>query len=309
MGYLIKVVNFHVINEINVAWFEKVILYLKKNGRIISTRELNQILKDGIKPKGKYFILTVDDGHRSFYKYIYPIIQKHKAPISLFVSPKIIMTETNFWFQEIQGYDFNLFKHLISEYINVPFHDLERYRLKSILKCLPIETISLMIENYQLENKERPKSYVNMNCTELKIVASSELVTIGAHTLNHPILANESDLDSAYEIGESILQLEDLLNQKIVDFAFPHGYPDLDYLERDVQFVKNSGIQLCYSTLFKKVHIIDNPLEIPRGEITQGKIGIGLKIDLWNDWNWIMHAKNGNQEANQRRELKSKYFR
>ena len=179
--------------------------------------------------------------------------------------------------------------------------------IKQGLKCLRIETIHSLIENYQSEYKERPKPGMNMNYTELKKVDSSEIVTIGAHTLNHPILANESDLDSANEIRESILQLEELLNHTIVDFAFPFGYPSVDYLPRDVEIVHENGIQLCYSTLFRKVSVRDNPIEIPRGEITQGKFGHGLKIGLWRGWKWMENMKNGNLELNQRLEFQ-KHF-
>lgn len=305
MGYSIKVINFHVLKEKNVPWFEKVILFLMNKGRIISSMELYQILKEKKEAKGNYFILTVDDGHRSFYKFIYPIIEKYQVPISLFVSPKIVKTETNFWFQEIEGYDFNLLRNLMVETINIPFDDLKKFRLKSILKCLRFETINSLIENYQLEFKEKKKPRMNMNYSELEKVDSSEMVTIGAHTMNHPILANESDLDSADEIIESILQLEDLLGHKIVDFAFPFGCALLDYLPRDVKIVHENGIKLCYSTLFKKVNVRDSPLEIPRGEITPGKFGHELKIGLWRGWKWMENIKNGNLEINQRREFEN----
>ena len=77
-----------------------------------------------------------------------------------------------------------------------------------ICKNLPLKIIKEIITIYQKETNTRPKSFLNMNVQDLLEVEKSGLVTIGAHTLNHPILKNECDENCDYEITGSIKELQ-----------------------------------------------------------------------------------------------------
>ena len=81
-----------------------------------------------------------------------------------------------------------------------------------------------------------------MNLDEILELEKSDLVTIGAHTLNHPILQNESLETSRKEITDSIIELEKLLGHKIKYFAYPNGAKALDFGMREIDILKENKI-------------------------------------------------------------------
>ncbi len=71
---------------------------------------------------------------------------------------------------------------------------------------------------------------------------------IGGHTSNHPIFACERDEVVKDEIYEGKQYLENLLNTKLISFAYPNGKIDKDYEYKHADFVKKSGFQCAVTT-------------------------------------------------------------
>ena len=103
-----------------------------------------------------------------------------------------------------------------------------------------------------------------MNIEQLKEVEASGLVTVGAHTLNHPVLKNEDDESSAYEITESIKRLEVLLGHPVKYFAYPNGRPGIDFGEREMNYLRENKVSIAFSTEFDHLVAENNLLSIPR---------------------------------------------
>ena len=93
---------------------------------------------------------------------------------------------------------------------------------------------------------------------------ASGLVTIGAHTINHPVLANETDKYCQFEIKESIDKLESILGHPIKYFAYPNGRPGFDFTDREMSYLKENNIALAFSTEIDHVSANINPLSVPR---------------------------------------------
>src|SRR5690349_5631125 len=110
------VLVFH--KESNGALFEKIIVALKTRYRLVCIHELEQLLNAKKELKDICHI-SFDDGHRSFYNVIFPVLQKHKVPASLFISPDVISTNTNYWFQEVHDYDEKTVKEILSTQLNI----------------------------------------------------------------------------------------------------------------------------------------------------------------------------------------------
>ncbi len=73
-------------------------------------------------------------------------------------------------------------------------------------------------------------------------------MTIGAHTVSHPILANLTLDDARTEIVESKRRLEELTGNEVTLFAYPNGRPGKDYTGRDAELVKAAGFAAAVST-------------------------------------------------------------
>lgn len=232
---------------------------LIKNYRIIGLRELEDYYYSNKEIKNSCHI-TFDDGDISFYKNVFPIIKKYNIPVSLYVSPLMALEEKNFWFQEIKGYSVNELIKIINKVTNQSIENISSFEIKKHLKTLRIEVISEIIKRYQDDTNTIAKPPMNMNVNQLKEVKSTGLVDIGAHTLNHPILTNETDEIASNEIITSIDLLNDILNCDIRYFVYPNG----NYGEREINILKNKGIKLAFTTERGKITNLNNPLSVPR---------------------------------------------
>ena len=255
------VLNFH--RELDAELFEKVIIALKDNYKIVSLPEFEYLLSNK-KKLTNICHLTFDDGEISFYNVVFPILVRHSVPVSLFVSPLIIKSQQNYWFQQIEEYANDVFKDHIAEHLNVPIEQVKNLSILSMLKCLDINTILRIISNFEMKGLGSNRIRYNMNLAQILEVENSGLITIGAHTLNHPILKNENDYSSSYEISESIIQLENLVKHRINYFAFPNGVENLDFSNREIEYLKNMKQTIAFTTEFDNLSKLTSFYKIPR---------------------------------------------
>lgn len=66
--------------------FEKQIIWLKEHGfNFVKLSVIVDAMREGREPPAKSVAITVDDGHFTQYEYMYPILQKHQVPATLFI--------------------------------------------------------------------------------------------------------------------------------------------------------------------------------------------------------------------------------
>jgi len=277
-----KVINFHSIK--NGSWFEDILIILKSKYTIIEIDEIEDLYYNDKRIVNKCH-LTFDDGDISFYETVYPILKKYNIPATIYVSPTIIKERKNFWFQEIRGYDTGEMTKIICEFLNIKFNVLNKYSLNAILKCLKIEQIWTIIEIYQKRFNIAAKEPCNISLEQLIEIDSYGLVKIGAHTLNHPILANESDEKSRIEIAESIKGLQEILGHEIKYFAYPNGFPIVDFGHREINILKQNNCKISFSCEPGSFNIQNNPLSIDRIGFSHGSLlFVRTKLILGQYW-------------------------
>jgi len=240
-------------------WLNNVIISLKNHYHLVSAKEFENYYYNNTDLKNACH-LTFDDGDLSFYNNVLPLIKKHKIPVSTYVSPMMAKERRNFWFQEIRGYNQEKLFEIAQKIINDKNRNIQPAAIKPFLKTLRIETILEIIKLYQKETNTLPKPPMNMTDKQLIEIKSTGLVEIGAHTLNHPILINESDESATYEIEKSIDQLSEILNCDTKYFVYPNG----DYGEREINILKKKGIKLAFSIKRGKISQLNNTYCIPR---------------------------------------------
>jgi peptidoglycan/xylan/chitin deacetylase (PgdA/CDA1 family) len=285
-----SIITFHRIR--NSLWFDDVICFLRSRYRFVPIESLRDFYSMSVCLTNTCHI-AVDDGDKSFYDLIFPVLLKHRVPASLFVSPKSCVTKMNFWFQEIEGYDQLELKHLSAQALNVSLAELMKYSVTSILKSMPINQIDEVIRRYQQKTDTRKKDFQNITLDVLKVIDRSGLVSIGAHTMTHPILKNEDDSTCEHEITESINELSLLLAHEIRYFAYPNGIPVVDFTEREEGYLKSVGIQLAFTTESKHLSSADNVMRIPRIQISSDESirSIKAKLFLGSKWNTLKKFK------------------
>ncbi len=80
---------------------------------------------------------------------------------------------------------------------------------------------------------------------QLKEIAQSGLVEIGAHTVHHVALRGRSTTQVETEVGQSKIQLEQKIGSAVTAFAYPYGSLDIHAL----RIVKESGFRTAVSTI------------------------------------------------------------
>jgi len=296
-------INLHEVDD--PVWLENILYFLKTKYNPVPLPELISLYNIGNELKNICHI-TVDDGNKSFYTGIYPVIKKHKVPITIFVSSDILINQVNFWFQEIIGYEKQKLLKIFSEVIDININDIKEFPPIDIFKCLSIDLIWEIINRYQKEYKQEKKPCQNMSVNEIKEVENSGLVTIGAHTLRHPILANEEMSISKNEITSSITDLADILGHEIKYFAYPNGLPVLDFGQREMDILKDSGCICSFSTVSGNFNLRSSLLSLPRYGISCGdsKSYLKAKLIFGSYWNKIMELKPENERKNRKALLK-----
>ena len=260
------VLTFH--NVTDAIWFEKTIQLI---GRFFTYGTLDQLYdrltngKDNT-PRNMCFI-TFDDGEKSVYEVVYPIIKRLNIPIAMFVSPLNIREGGAFWFQRMRV---------------LALHDMES------MKTLSLEEMMARIN--QLDPQGNSDTVVNINMQMFEELYASGLVTFGAHTQHHPILANESDKIANLEIVDSIKQLSDMLSHPVRYFAYPNGSTK-DFSTREMKTLQELGIHMAFSTINGYADNTDL-LQIKRVGITKGnRLHVFLKVLFPNLFMWLKTLK------------------
>ncbi len=297
------IINFHKIYD--KEWMRNVLLFLSNIYNIVSIQYIESYYYNQ-KPLHNCCHITFDDGDRSFYTTVFPIIKEFQLPVSIYVSPKIVKTGENFWFQEIRNYNKEVLRNIINNKYPYLKNINPKIPISAIFKSLQLTQIWEVISEYRSIMKIDAEKRMNMSESELKEVYNSGLVAIGAHTLNHPILANETETAAHNEIQSSIIELSEILGIPVRYFAYPNGIPQLDFGEREMNILKSMNIKLAFSTENKSFSIKDNPLSIPRNGISKGnKSFLFMKLLLGNKWDIVKRIFNGKQEDDYRKDIRN----
>ncbi|MGF1697575.1 polysaccharide deacetylase family protein [Vibrio lamellibrachiae] len=97
---------------------------------------------------------------------------------------------------------------------------LKKYNFKAVVYAVTGETYN----RWDVEVDTNPdKPFPLMNTEQIKAMADSEHIEIGGHTLTHPFLSQLSLEVQEQEIKNNKLQLENIINKKLLSFAYPYG--------------------------------------------------------------------------------------
>jgi peptidoglycan/xylan/chitin deacetylase (PgdA/CDA1 family) len=270
------IINLHAVDK--PQWFENLIVYLKSNYKIVPISYFDD--PKNYQKNNSLCSLTFDDGERSIYDAVFPILKKHNVPAAIFISPRNVQQHFNFWFQEVSGYDNSTMVDILVRELDLNIQEKSTLNYISVLKTLPLKRINEFISIYQRETNTTVKPFRNINMDEVETLRQSGLITFGAHTLYHPILKNEDDERVDYEISKSITELSELLGEEVKYFAYPNGKPNLDFGEREIKVLKKNNIKIAFSTDPKFVNRHSNNMMFPRIGITKGSL-LFIKVRLF----------------------------
>jgi len=89
-------------------------------------------------------------------------------------------------------------------------------------------------------------------------------MSVGAHTVTHPILSRIDDAAARSEIERGRDDLEQITGGRVELFAYPNGVPEVDYQARHVQMVRRCGFVAAMSTAHGCAGAGADPFQLPR---------------------------------------------
>lgn len=107
-----------------------------------------------------------------------------------------------------------------------------------IIKKYQVRAVAYIVPNFL----DKPN---NLTTWQLREIAKSGLVEIGAHTMDHSYLRGLSKERVKYEVEESKKYLENIINSRIVSFAYPYGVFD----NQAISIVKEAGFTSAVTTI------------------------------------------------------------
>lgn len=215
--------------------FERHLKHLSRFWHVLSLDEAVKELRSGKDVARDGVVITFDDGYRSNYTVALPLLEKYGLPATFFIVSSAVegtplwFDEVDSWFIETTAEKFRLSK------INIEFGletAEERIRaakeVMAVLKRLAPDEYVPFLEELRTQlgityPHAQPEHREILNWDELREMVAEKLVTIGAHTVTHPILPLLDSASIRYEIAESCRRLSEELHQSVEYFAYPNG--------------------------------------------------------------------------------------
>lgn len=298
----------HVSNDWNnisipIDSFYEQMKYIKKNFNIIEIDKL----KDNIDDENAICV-TFDDGYDDCYNYVLPIINELNIPITIFISTKCIDTTNEDWCNEIsylilQGCNYPLNFVYQSDDLNIIYEtetmEQRKFFHKQIEKtmmCCNQQTRTKLLNEIRKWSKNchenKRNNFYILNKKQIQILSKNKLITIGAHTVNHPSLGSLSVKEQESEIYHSIIDLENIINQKVYAFAYPFGGRESYSLET-IEILKKIGINISFTTTYKRKNKNFSLYEIPRICISENNLNEFIeKINLYRSKKSYYYSKD-----------------
>ena len=215
--------------------------------------------------------VTFDDGYRDNLEIAVPVLNRLDIPATVFVATGFIDGQ-NMWNDRI----IEAVRQTTAEALDLEDLGLGTYRfpagasrfeplmalLRSV-KPLPTAERLNVVDEICRRCGHRDHDRLMMHPEEIRRLSRSGC-EIGAHTVNHPILASVDDAAAEAEISESKADLEAICAGPVKAFAYPNGTPARDYTARDVALVKAAGFRYAFSTRPALADDALERLEIPR---------------------------------------------
>ena len=215
-----RILMFHGTPRESAATLERILRYVQRHFDVVPLAQVARDAAAGDVRFRRQVALTFDDGLRNNVEVAYPILRRLWLPATFFVCPGLVDSGRWLWNHEARQRLRRLSRSTA---------DIERIILR--MKRLPVERRAVMERSIReatpdfvpTDDERRDLDVAGWDALR---AIDPRVVTIGSHTLNHPILTSLDQRTLERELAESRRVLEAKLGRAVDEFAYPNG--DLD---------------------------------------------------------------------------------
>ncbi len=272
--------------------FDRIIGWLKEYFNVLPLDQaISRLAEHSLPPRAA--AITFDDGYADNCAVAMPILQRHGLTATFFVATGYL-DGGRMWNDTL----IEAVRHCSKERLDLSekglgVHGLSsadavRQAILSLLKKVkyrdPQERIKTVDYVAAVSGARLPPDLM-MTSEQVKIMRRAGM-SIGAHTVTHPILSRLAPEEVRSEVAESKWFLESLLQERIALFAYPNGQPDVDYRASDAEIVRNLGFDAAVTTAIGVADGQSDLMQLPRftpWDRTRFRFGARLVKNLWEN--------------------------
>lgn len=236
--------------------FEQQLIWLKRHFTIVSLPQA-LLLANTKQLPANTVVITVDDGFYDCYQFAFPLLLKHQLTATFFITTSGIECGS-IWEDQIM----TALLYAKPEKQQVSILGQTFCITDKMSKLLAVQQITELVKYQTTDDRKAlindlkeqtsfPKHPVrnHMFITAEQIQhMHKQGMTIGAHTMHHPILTLEKDDIAWQEIQQSKVFLEHIINEPIEFFAYPNGKAGIDFNQSHVKMVESAGFSAAFCT-------------------------------------------------------------
>lgn len=262
------------LSEPDVQAFRAQVTFLARHLRVLPLRDALQRLKSGSLPK-RAVSITFDDGYANNYSCALPVLKVLGLPATVFVATGYLNGGC-MWNDVV----IETFRRCRKPYLDLgpldPGAGLGRYELATLeqrlagkaavvdaLKYRPLPERTELTRRLALLAEVSVPTNLMLTSDEVRGL-HREGFEIGAHTVNHPILARVTLDEARREISDGAAQLEAITGQRPTLFAYPNGRPGRDFGPEHASMVKEAGFSHALTTQSGISRSDSDPFSLPR---------------------------------------------
>jgi peptidoglycan/xylan/chitin deacetylase (PgdA/CDA1 family) len=207
----------------------------------------------------RFATITADDGYRDNFTEALPVLERHAAPITIYVAPGLVEGAVDVWWE--------LLEDIVTkaDAVRLPSAGAETVfdcaelaaKRDSFCRILNYLTEDIaeedqhgilrgMADDAGIDAQVVGRGNV-MGWDEIGRMARHPLVTIGAHTIHHYSLKRLPEGLAYSEIMDAATRIADMTGEKPRHMAFPYGFPAA-VGRREVELAKKAGFASAVTT-------------------------------------------------------------
>jgi peptidoglycan/xylan/chitin deacetylase (PgdA/CDA1 family) len=271
--------------------FDEHLQVLRRYGTLMTVNEMVRRSASRTLPK-RAIAITFDDGYADNLLVAKPLLERHDAPATIYLSPELLDGSSPFWWDAL--FDILMEPTTLPETLNIKLggkhfswtgaaeETLSRanmswrawdppptqrhalfLQLWARLRPLPapeqrhaLDTLSAWVGTPMwADATDRPLSH-----EEAARLAADGLVEIGAHTLTHTLLPSHLPEYQRSEIAGSKEACEAIAGQPVASFSYPYG----EHGRETEALVRDAGFSSACTTAAQWFRSGDDPHRLPR---------------------------------------------
>jgi peptidoglycan/xylan/chitin deacetylase (PgdA/CDA1 family) len=259
------------------------------------SREPSTLADVSVPSRRPRVVVTFDDGYRDNLTNALPIAESKGVPITFFVTSGILGDHNGFWWDRLGTLLHARPPHVTEivlpvrgQNVRLPLGssgiraDLDSVRSHLLpLRVTEIErALDAVSEQWQVSSAPPPDAGT-LTPEDLRQLAASDTVTIGAHTVDHVRLGGRPAQEQQDTIAGSKRELEQSTGRAVSHFAYPFGYRS-DFDERSVAAVRSAGFDTACTAIPGTARPSTDPYRLPRRVVMDwGRLRFKAQMQRW----------------------------